>query len=488
MFKILLEKELKAFLNSPKFVATFIVCTLLILLSVFIGIQEYKSGVRQYETARKLVNDEMQSASSWRGLSTRIYRKPDPMHIFVSGLHYDLGRVSAIDNDSGVKLTNSIYSDDPIFAVFRFIDFTFIVQVVLSLFAILFTYDAINGERESGTLKLTFANAVPKVKYIIAKSLGSWLGLVIPLLLPLLLAILLLLLLQIPMTGHHWARLLSLFGVSFLYFTFFIFLGVLVSSLTRQSSISFLTLLVLWIVLVFIVPRAGIMLAAHIEPVPSVAEIDGKLEAFSKDQWEQHLDAMESRWQERNRGTENMTKEEREAWKDDNSWQWMQEDEKEREKTEKAIDTYATKLRQDLRNRQRNQEKLAFVLARFSPVSSYKLTAMHLAETDIELKSEHEDALQQYRDQFLAYRDNKAKQNADNAGGIRIEVDNEGLRIQGSADQGTLDIADAPVFHYPQRSFGHVIAASVMDVGWLFFWTVVVLAWAFVGFLRYDVR
>ena len=223
MFKILLEKELKMFITSPKFVATFIVCTLLLLLSVFIGIQEYQAGMRQFESAQRLVNDEMQAQSSWRSLSTRLYRKPDPLQIFVSGLHYDLGRLSHINQEEAVKLTNSIYSDDPIFAVFRFIDFTFIVQVVLSLFAILFTYDAINGERESGTLKLTFASAVPRVRYIAAKICGSWLGLTIPLLLPLLLAILLLLLYKIPLGADHWIKILSLFGVSFLYFTFFIF-------------------------------------------------------------------------------------------------------------------------------------------------------------------------------------------------------------------------------------------------------------------------
>ena len=84
------------------------------------------------------------------------------MQIFASGVNNDIGRLSNISTWTEVKLRQSTYSDDSLFALFRFIDFTFIVQVVLSLFAILFTYDTINGERESGTLKLAFSNAVPR--------------------------------------------------------------------------------------------------------------------------------------------------------------------------------------------------------------------------------------------------------------------------------------------------------------------------------------
>src|SRR5262249_287820 len=132
MISIIVLKELKAIILSPKFTATFAVCSLLILLSVYVGINEYRASVSQYETATQLVNQEMREASSWMGLTNRTYRKPDPMQIFVSGVNYDIGRWSGINHLSTIKLTHSAYSDDPIFAVFRFVDFSFIVTVVLS--------------------------------------------------------------------------------------------------------------------------------------------------------------------------------------------------------------------------------------------------------------------------------------------------------------------------------------------------------------------
>ena len=135
--------------------------------------------------------------------------------------------------------------DDSLFALFRFIDFTFIVQVVLSLFGILFTYNAINGEWEAGTLKLVLSNAIPRGQYILAKFLGAWVGLVVPLLIPIGLALLIVMVMNVPMTGVEWSKLVTLIGISVLYFTFFIMLGLLVSALPRRSTVSFL---VLWVI------------------------------------------------------------------------------------------------------------------------------------------------------------------------------------------------------------------------------------------------
>ena len=160
MFLTLVHKELRAIILSPKFVGTFAVCSILILLSIFTGIKEYKTMQSRYEANSDLVEQELRQSTSWGHMSSKVYRAPDPMQIFVSGLDYDIGRWAAISDEQGAKLENSAYSDDPIYAVFRFIDFAFIVQFVLTLFAILFTFNAINGEREDGTLKLVFSNAV----------------------------------------------------------------------------------------------------------------------------------------------------------------------------------------------------------------------------------------------------------------------------------------------------------------------------------------
>ena len=85
---------------------------------------------------------------------------------------------------------------------------------------------------------------------MLAKLVGSWLGLTIPLLIPILISMLLLMLFRVPMTATDWMKLVTLIAVSILYFTFSIALSLLVSALTRHSAVSFLLLLVAWITLV----------------------------------------------------------------------------------------------------------------------------------------------------------------------------------------------------------------------------------------------
>lgn len=484
MFATLLQKELKSILLSPKFPATFAVCAGLLILSISIGIHEYRVSTRQYETATQIVSQELREQTRWSSINNRTYRKPDPMQIFVAGVNNDIGRWSGVSQFDPVKLRHSAYSDDTIFAIFRFIDFSFIVQVVLSLFAFLFTYDAINGERESGTLALTFSHPVPRTTYLLAKIAGSWLGLVIPLLVPIAVGVLLLVLFRVPFEPAHWMKLGGLFGLSFLYFSFFVTLGVFLSSLTRRSNVSFLLCLVAWIFLILILPRVGVIVAEQSVPVPTVAEIEGQQDAFSKDKWEQHHKAMEERFRERQARTASMSKEERDRYENDHLWGWMEQDDAERKQIGKEIDEQDVRLQEDLRNRKASQEQLAFTLSRISPASAYQLAAMSIAGTDISLKSRYEDGLRAYRTSLNAFTERKQKETGD-VGGIRITMDSEkGVSISTPRENGTLNLTDMPQFSPPAAAS----VVPVTDIGILVIAMLAAFAGAIAGFMRYDMR
>jgi ABC-type transport system involved in multi-copper enzyme maturation permease subunit len=488
MFGLIVRKELKAILLSPKFPATFAVCAGLLLLSVFIGVREYKAAMRQYDTARQLVDQELREASSWMGVSGQAYRRPDPMQVFVTGTNNDIGRLSRISSFIPAKLQNSPYSDDPIFAVFRSVDFAFIVQIVLSLFAILFSYDTINGERENGTLQLTFSNAVPRVQYLAAKFVGSWLGLVGPLTIPVLLSILYVMIAGVPMEPLHWLKLGVLLGISLLFFTCVLAFGLLFSTLTRRSSVSFLISLVTWIAAVLIIPRAGVMAAGQMIHVPSVAETEGQRDAYEKQQWEQHMAGMSQRWKDRNQPTDGMSKSEREAYRDEHLADWMEEDDAARKEIQRNIETYGLKLNEDLRNRKAEQERAGLMFARLSPASAYQLAVMNLAGTDIGLKSRYEDAIQAFRTVFNAFTAKKQKESG-NSGGIRITVDSDkGFSFSAPREKGVIDVSELPQFVAPVRTFAEAVVPAAVDVGIMALYTVLALAGAMIAFLRYDVR
>lgn len=483
MLMTLIQKELRAILLSPKFPATFAICSLLIILSVLIGIREYRASVKQFEIGRQLTDQQMREQTNWSSVHNKAFRNPDPMQIFVSGVTFDLGRWSFIDNDNSSRLQNSVYSEDPIFAVFRFMDFSFIVLIVLSLLAIVFTYDAVCGERESGTLRLVFSHSISRAHYLVAKCVGAWLGLIVPMLVPILISLLLLQIFSVPFTGSDWLRLILLMLVALLFLTFFVVFGVLMSSLTRRSSISFLLSLMGWVLFVFIIPRMGILAASQIVPVPSVAEIEGQKETYAKDKWLQYNESMNDRMQSmahHNGQSDSLS--------DKEMWARIQAEDSIRKDITTNIQNYETKLLEDQRRAQTVQQRLGFTLCLFSPASAFQLAGMTLSNTDIGLKQRYEETMNRYRADFNAYIE---KKQADQPGTNRftIQIDSKtGFKISVPRNKEELDLSDLPRFDPPGWSSAGALARVAIDFGLLICLIFAAFAGSWVSFMRYDLR
>ena len=284
MLKDIIKKEILETITSAKFVFTFLLCAVLILLSVYTGITNYRADAEENTAAVALNKKNLESQPSYQalaGLGTKINKPPQVLGAIASGVDEAVGRVATVNIAYDPNLVDSKYESNPVFSVFGALDLTFIVKIVLSLFAILFTYDAIVGEKERGTLKLTLSNRVPRDRLILGKVIGGFISLLIPLIIPLILSLLMLLVYpNISLTGEDWVRLLLMFLMFFLYLSVFFTLGLLVSARTSKSSTSFLVLLFIWVIFVTIIPKLSVMTAAQLNPIPSVHEITAKKDAF----------------------------------------------------------------------------------------------------------------------------------------------------------------------------------------------------------------
>jgi ABC-type transport system involved in multi-copper enzyme maturation permease subunit len=344
---------------------------------------------------------------------------------------------------------------------------------------VLFTYDAISGERESGTLLLVFSNAVPRALYLLAKGIGAWIGLIVPVLLALLLCMLMVIIAGVPMTTEHWIRTGLLMGVSLLFFTAFIVTGLLISACTRRSSVSFLVSLVVWVAFVLIIPRASVLAAGQLMRVPTVAEIQGQRDAFAKDRWAAFRQNLDSLFETNRGATPDSTTE-------DAMWTQIQAQDSMRRAVELEINAYEAKLYEDLSQRRNVQERLAFSLSRFSPASAYQLAAMSLAGTDLELKRRYEDGLMAYRTQFVDYANKKTE---DSPGGFQISFSSDkGMTIGTPRNKAQLDLTDLPAFVPPVQQLTATVAGVVVDAGLLALFSLMAFAAAFFAFLRYDIR
>ena len=62
----------------------------------------------------------------------------------------------------GINVRAGQASGNPIFAFFPAPDFVYVVKVILSLVALLFGFDQVSRERESGVLRLMLSNPVSR--------------------------------------------------------------------------------------------------------------------------------------------------------------------------------------------------------------------------------------------------------------------------------------------------------------------------------------
>ncbi len=161
MFGRLVQKELLSQLLDLRFVVVCALCALLSALSVYVGIQNHVRRSDEYNTVTRASQRAFQEASIDKGnlsdlirYGYRWNRRPEVLSSVVYGLSGTTGKEAHIRYRKPPLFENSHFATDPIHGLFEVLDLAFIVKVVLSLAVLLFTHDAVCGEKEGGTLRL----------------------------------------------------------------------------------------------------------------------------------------------------------------------------------------------------------------------------------------------------------------------------------------------------------------------------------------------
>lgn len=471
MLRLLIAKEIRDIIGSAKFAVTFGVCALLVLLGFVVGARSYHTAVDQYEAARRENLRRMEGLTDWMQVrDMNVYIPPQPLSALVAGVANDIGRTVTVEGRGELTAHDSRYASEPMLAVFRQFDLEFLFTVVLSLFAILFSFDAISGEKERGTLRLTFASAVPRRTFIAGKLIGAYATLVVSLLVPLSIGAALLPALGVPLSADDWGRLALVIGVGFLYLGAFLSLSVLVSALTTRATTSFLVLLVIWIVGVLIIPRAAVGFAGRAVDVPSVDAVAAQKATFSAGLWAADRATMSSFHPTKTGDMQAMMQE------------FQQMMQKQADDRDTKMREFAARVNEARRNRQDVQEALAFGIARVSPAACFTLAAMRLAGTSFEMKQHFLAATERYQKAFAEFMVTKTGMNP---GGrmimMRVVVGDE-------KKPEPIKTSEIPVFTYDPMRFADVAAGSLLDVALLVLLNLLCIGGAVAAFSRYDVR
>ena len=171
------------------------------------------------------------------------------------------------------------------------VDWAFLIGTVLSFAAILFTFDAISGERARGTLRLMLVNSVPRHVVLGGKFLGALISIGLPFLMAVLVNLFLLYTSgSIRLDTSDWARLAGIVLIGFVYIAIFITLGLLVSSRARQSSSSLMILTLIWVVWVILVPNTVGLVSRSLKPAMTSDEFRQRREELYQQVTQKYLD------------------------------------------------------------------------------------------------------------------------------------------------------------------------------------------------------
>ena len=267
----LLKRELLDHLTSMRFPVILVICLILLPVSFSVNHQDYRQRLADYNSAVNLHREKMATSDVMEFVngvySVNAYRPPSPLSVFVKGLEDEIPSayfVKRIDflfqySDPGRRLTMALSGG---------IDFLFLVQVLFSLIAILVTYDAVCGEKESGTLRAVLANPIPRSSIILGKFIGAMSIITIPFFISLLVGLIMLSAQGFPLRESGIPlRIGGIVAVALVYMAAFCCLGLFVSSRTRNSKTAVVLLLVLWVMVIYIIPKLGSIAATSLRPV-----------------------------------------------------------------------------------------------------------------------------------------------------------------------------------------------------------------------------
>ena len=290
MLITLIQKEMMHHILSARFVALLLMCVLLIPLNLHINYHHYLKRQIDYqeqeilkdENTPKDENGKESTGPSFKFTTkatdtnfevSKLIFKPTPLSVFATGLESALPSYLGMTRN-GITRGEAALSTAPIAFLLGHLDFVFVVSTVFSLLALLFTFDAVAGEREAGTLRITLANALPRDIFLWSKLIGGYLVFILPFLISLIIGLLVLVLQGFPLAESDiFLRILCLICVSLLYIAVFFAVGAVISIYFDSSKTALIVAFTVWVFAVLILPRVGFLAAQIVAPTSTAQSV-----------------------------------------------------------------------------------------------------------------------------------------------------------------------------------------------------------------------
>jgi len=496
MLKTIIAREFLNNILNLRFMIGLVLCIIVTVACIIILAHDYQQEMADYNIRVNLQDEIMDNYANANrdGLleMLRPQKPPErfrPLIIGISG-----------NEDSG------FFDYNPLPILFPPLDFLFIVTIIMSLLAMLFSHDAIAGERQSGTLRLVISNSISRTTILLGKFIGGTISLIIPFILSLLVGGLYISMNpSIQWDGSAWAELALLTAASITFITLFYLLGLMVSTFSRYSTTSILNCLFLWILLVLVIPNVCPYISAQFYRIPSVNEIErreseneahgqevaSELMNESVKQFKLKYGKLFSEFESMEFGgiggwflfhrrvvdPKYRKAAQQRAAADPEFKAMMDAFVGEYKKAGDELDRIrgdSDMLWDNRKTKAAAQTKLAKNLACISPFANFVYVARDLTGTGLRSLEYFERTKDEYRNQLRPY--------------LSKKIDDAREKNPALEDESLLDVSDRPRFVFKEEALKNKLNEVLPYWGGLVFFNVVFFVAAFAGFMIYDVR
>ena len=494
MLWTIVRREITANILSFRFLMGLLIYFSLIVTNLFVLTRGYEDRLQSYQTAVRENEDRISQVTRYSefGLTHMLKcdRNPKLLSIFNEGVDKRKGNTVTVAHGYVPAVAEQHGSDNPYLNIFSSIDFTVICQVVMSLLALLFSYDAISREKEAGTLGLTLSCAVPRPTLLLGKYIAGMVSISLPLIASFVAGLLVIQFSPyVSFSGSDWGRILLIFLLSMLYVSLFFLIGLFLSTRTDRPSITLMFSMCVWVLFVLIVPNLTVLLVEHASPIQS----EEPYREQARDQWKQYeaevKDYLEKRGVEGPLDRANFGGVgARSGVNDYDSGETVQVGGFENEEgvpfaqecygfKENLRAQYADRIwqiRKAYLDRNPNRQSLlALNISRISPAAVYYNAAAIFAETDLGSFWRFMEQTRQYRREWVDY--------------LRDEKIFSSRRWFTTEFEDPIDLSRIPRFNGQGEDIGNSLQRASLDIMILAVLNMLFFMGAFISFLRYDV-
>jgi len=486
MLKTLIRKEITETILDLRFWIVTALFLILIPLGMYVSRKDYERRLANYNQEHQMYRQHY-GKDVGSSVEAQGFRPPSVLSIFALGLDPFMPDKAITSRSGLVRAAKEPGIDNPESLLFGKADYLFNVSFIVSLAALIFTFNRISGEREKGTLRLMISSSTRRGEILLAKIVGNYVVLLVPFVIAFLAALIILNTSSVVSVWSSglWFALSAIILITLLFILVMVSLGICVSTLTHGSMASIMMLFLVWVMAVLGIPKMSPMIAEAFYPIESRNVVD-LAQRITREDIEREFNEKKSDLFKRCRTEFGVThggissrpsgEAEKKAYA-----KYDQEVVALENECQRRIADAVRKLEQDYRNKRNVQASLAVNLSRISPVSCYTYLISGLAGTGPAESDKFTENAERYQEQVKeAIYDNFVVKTY-RLGGSRATSENE-------VDGFDRSKASIPDMKYEYTTMTEVLKTGWVDILLLFTFNILFFAVAFWRFNKYDVR